>query len=1056
MRVRRRLIFSILLWYTSISMIISNIPLYAGLSFDSEVCLLTGIELTNSGVAFLWRSQDGAVDIGQIKKAISLYYSALAIPTRSWWVDLYLWNTDRQVLGKGLERTDLGDILVKSDLELKRLVQQVLNSEKASTFWSTVEQLGYGVVSPRFWVEPGEVSGLMDKDTFKIYKAKLRLRVAIEDPRINKRDKRRLEQILMRLVVPTIERKLNSGEEFSSLRSAYYAMLLAAWTKEGCDMPSEILYIKDSYILPDIGKTQVNTYGYLIKFCRELLSNQVDLSSVIFLGGGGEYENIPEVIKDGIKGVPDVHLDEVKQAKERKIITDIPKPENESDSQPKTQIWKNKASEFGLDPNSVFVFGNVHFSGVNPKEIVGPNVVIANLSKDELVINKDFVRKYSSPTKWYRGKLFSSLVVKHTDGKIRVLSIADIKTGIDASEFVDTVGKIKSLFDGKVFPGDGNILFIQTSRQRDQKVSRDRLGKIRGIKIFVVNTDVSSVKLLKPNKFLYPLYTLSSFYYRWPRVSKEEREDMYNQAKILADWITNNLSLALRGEISLYDAGKKLVKILDMGGRYINGKFIKLNGTVVDIVDREIVNWSKKNTLSDVRQNWLIGIRKKLLNYVRGYYETSFKGYIHLDKSWPITEQLKVGMANLKKMLRDTAINVFGGILAEYNLHISQGDTLPVIFQELSMAFQQGASDKERNIIEDISFANSLSEIKEILRQIKGVELSEKREKDFIELAKMKELVILQDIMNNLFSKVMKKSEIKIITPNATNIRLAYYPLQGGLWDIEDILAVLNILATGQIDKLVITVSAGVKESNPTSKILSGPIMELLAEYIFGGLVEFSDTSVDGVKYFNVADEEMIPDIMLEMSMKLEKGKQHISSFYYVTDPRHAKFMAVDKISVKKRVTIEKEISYLNEHSIPVGYDDGIGLFYSRKMEESDSEISDLLVSIFGREKLKSMIEDVLSEIGILDDVQKVLRTKEEQIQILSRLPLVLAKLSEVEEKVGQLEQKQIKMGKTLRNFLRTISHLYSGYNHWEEDEDTNTPDKVGGLMLSRVNLLVE
>ncbi len=1041
---KNKFVYSVLAWCLSLSLIVPNIPLYANSTLRGVPCLLTGIELTDGGIDFLWRPQGRKRDVNQIREALSLYYTALAIPTKNWWVDLYLWNTDKQVLGNGLDRTELGNVLVKSDLELKRLVQQILNSDRASEFWETVDSLGSDFVSPRFWIEPGRVIGVRDKDTFKIYKAKLCLRVAVENPRIDKRDRERLERILMRLVVPPIEKELNSGEVFSSLRAAYYAMLLAAWTKEDSAMPTELLRVKDSYMVPDVGQTQVNTYGYLIKFCRELLSNRMDLSSVVFLGGGGRYEKIPKVIKDGIKGAPEVELDEVRQKGERKVITDIPIPNGESDSRLKAQVWENKASKFGLDPSSVFIFGKIHFSGVDPKEIIGSNVVIANLSKDELIIDKEFVCRFAPSTKGHHSKLFYSLIVKHDDGKVQAVTIPGITKTTDV---VGIVHRVKSLFDSNILFGEGNILFLQHSGQGLQEGVRDKLKAIEGINVFLVSVDKPTLIPLE-QRLLYPFYV---------RVSEEKRKGVIDDSKVFADWIVDLLSSALTKATTLHEVEQKLTKILDTHGRYIDGKFVKLNGRVVNLVDRKIVEWLGIDSLSEVQKKWLLAIRKKFLNYMYQYYEEAFRRYIRLDKAWAISEQLETGRDNLKRMLSDSAVDVFADVLAKYRLHISNEEFLPDIFGKLSKVLLLEASDKERNIVENISFANSLSDLEEVLEQIENVNLSSQRKKEIITLIKLKGLVIFEEMATDLFSKVIRKLQNKVISPDATNMRLAYYPLQGRAWDIESIIAILKILATGQVDRVILTVSKSqMKKSSLTSNILSASMLELLKEYIFGSLVEFSDVPFEDLKYFDMPDEEVIPDMLSRMSLKLKKDNRRISDFYYVIDSREYKVAAPDIRDHSVKTLIRREISYLNKRGIPLDYDDTVGLFYQKESEKEDSEVLNLLTSTFSRERLRSVIEEVLSEIGVFDDIQKILHTKEEQVQVLSQLPLVLAKLSELEDRVKELEEKQIKMSKTLRNFLRSVGHLYSGYNCYEEEEDTHTPDKVGGLMLSQVNLVVK
>ncbi len=1062
---------------------ISPVPLFAE---ANNLVLLTGIEVTNSNaVNFLWRAKK-RISSEDLKKAISLYYTALAIPVKNWWVDLFLWNTDEEVLGNGLEKTELGKILVESDLQLKKEVQKVLSSEVGDRFWQKVEEMGLSVVSPRFWIEPGQVKGLRDKDTFKIFDAKLKLCVAIEDSRVSNFQKKELEDILRRDVVPVVERAINTSGAFAPLRSAYYAILLAAWTKRCAGFKSrKLAKIVDSYVLPDIGQAAVGTYTYLVRFAQQMFVQMQTAPGIMAMcGGGGEYKRAVEEVED-VPEQQDLELEDVKDEEEI-AEADIPQMNEDVVEGREEENLSNKAAKYGLNLNYQFIYGDVEFDGVDPKEVVGPNVVIVNLSKEKLVINEELVNQYKDVTKWYDGKLFSLVIVKREDGKIEKKFIADIKDDTDGVKYIDTAGKIKALVDNGVIEGKAEIFFVQRPGEKFSEELLDRLKKI-GVDIDTinVNVDASSTDVRQygaRHKVLSPILVALRLYSGWTK--DVENKGWIELQKGYGKKVRELLIDALQGKKGYEEVKTQLEQWLTLG--MVNEKNIpyKLDGTAIDYIDRELVKWmvdkkveikkkgkdGKERHVSVVLDtedvNWLFEIREMLFDYMERRFKDAFKRYEDVMEFETSEERVKHGKKNFQSMMIDTMWQFFGDFLSQEeeklsmdekrNIGVLEDEVVTNVFNRLKKEWGEYF-----DLLESIRVASTVDDLLKVKNAVFEKKIYEIRR--FYEL---KESILFLKKGEELFGEIERLIGEEKIQLDTAGLRVAYYPLKGNPWQVGHILTIAGLLASGKVDKVVVTVDNGdPRKPDLASCALRAPLSEMVLKYVFGDLVEFSPLTYEKVENYSLTGEEMVPQII----ESLQSGGKRVEEFYYVAGADHAKFMATDKINkdLKGRVDEVKDFvgQLQQKYGVPVKFDTALGLFYEedegvasfggedvgkKDMAQEDSVIEEKGKVVIPEElKMESIDEALRAVLG--DNWQEILREKgialEDNLDNLSQLPVVLGVIANL------LEEKMAELGKMRDDLVRLIKEIRDilGFEpHHKKDE---TPSKSGGLMLSQIAL---
>lgn len=181
-------------------------------------------------------------------RIVRYFMAALTVPRQDLWVNLSPGDSDR-IIPAELARTQLGRDLLAQDYLLKQLSSSLLHPDDAigHDFWQRV----YRRVQQRFgttdipldtfnkvWIIPERARVYENGPT--VYVVDAHLKVMLEQDYLSAKgnsEQTAIEEpmtveIIREIVIPEIEREVNSGANFAPLRQIYYALILAKWYKQ--------------------------------------------------------------------------------------------------------------------------------------------------------------------------------------------------------------------------------------------------------------------------------------------------------------------------------------------------------------------------------------------------------------------------------------------------------------------------------------------------------------------------------------------------------------------------------------------------------------------------------------------------------------------------------------------------------------------------------------------------------------------------------------------------------------------------------------------------------
>ena len=205
---------------------------------------------------------DFIVDPGQSKyskevlkdeslRMIKYFFAALTIPDKDVWVNLSPYEKDR-IIPVSLGVTAMGRDLLAQDYLLKQLTASLIYPQKAlgKTFWNRVYREAkekYGTTQipvntfNKVWIVPqkagvyehgqtafivnGHLKVMLEEDYLSLQK-----HTAVQAPQGNN-PHAVASQIIRAIILPEIEKEINEGKNFATLRQIFYAQVLAVWFK---------------------------------------------------------------------------------------------------------------------------------------------------------------------------------------------------------------------------------------------------------------------------------------------------------------------------------------------------------------------------------------------------------------------------------------------------------------------------------------------------------------------------------------------------------------------------------------------------------------------------------------------------------------------------------------------------------------------------------------------------------------------------------------------------------------------------------------------------------
>jgi len=184
------------------------------------------------------------------------FLAALTIPEKDIWVNLSPYEKDR-IITSELGQTDMGKDLLGEDYVLKQLASSLTHpdSESGKQFWSSIykqaqEKLGTTKIPVntfnKVWIVPGTIKMQEANDRVVINQAGLKVLtdedylatqkngVGANDHSPTNQDAiNRVSTSAMReVIVPLIEKEVNTGKHFTQLRQVYRSIIMAGWFKK--------------------------------------------------------------------------------------------------------------------------------------------------------------------------------------------------------------------------------------------------------------------------------------------------------------------------------------------------------------------------------------------------------------------------------------------------------------------------------------------------------------------------------------------------------------------------------------------------------------------------------------------------------------------------------------------------------------------------------------------------------------------------------------------------------------------------------------------------------
>ncbi len=211
-------------------------PLLATILFFNQISYALPVEVVSSTLALpvgVSLSKEGALEFyftgspskQERNRLIQMALDSFNTPEKELWVNLHPEAKDGQILSYDLWNTELGRVMLQTDVELKERAKEIISKDPELSDMAE-EMFGEGDVTFRCWIEPEQVRVVRGKDGAVIEEARMKVRVEVKgvDSEVKKEFEERLGEILTK--------EVNEGAEFAGNRQAFNAFLLGKSLRE--------------------------------------------------------------------------------------------------------------------------------------------------------------------------------------------------------------------------------------------------------------------------------------------------------------------------------------------------------------------------------------------------------------------------------------------------------------------------------------------------------------------------------------------------------------------------------------------------------------------------------------------------------------------------------------------------------------------------------------------------------------------------------------------------------------------------------------------------------
>jgi hypothetical protein len=200
---------------------------------------------------FIVDTGDASVDVNgrdfreETTKLIKYFLASLTVPEKEMWVNLSPYEKNR-IIADGLGQTELGQDMLAQDYILKQLTSSLIypDSKTGKAFWEKVyaktrETFGTTNIPintfNKVWIVPDKAVVYERGNT--VYVVESHLKVMLEEDYLalikhqGTLPNTIASPIVRQIIIPELEKEVNTGKNFANLRQIYNAMILAVWYK---------------------------------------------------------------------------------------------------------------------------------------------------------------------------------------------------------------------------------------------------------------------------------------------------------------------------------------------------------------------------------------------------------------------------------------------------------------------------------------------------------------------------------------------------------------------------------------------------------------------------------------------------------------------------------------------------------------------------------------------------------------------------------------------------------------------------------------------------------
>jgi len=183
------------------------------------------------------------------QELIDFFLVSLSSPPNELWVNLSPYEENR-IIPEFLSKTNMGQILLEQDSQLKELSATLLNpeSEPGELYWDELHRLSESPKEAqsiqinsyhKIWILPDRVRIIESNSQVIILESYLKIMLeddylALKKNEVNNTKSIESEsaKIYREIVIPYVEKEINHGEKFAPLRKIFHSLILAAWYKK--------------------------------------------------------------------------------------------------------------------------------------------------------------------------------------------------------------------------------------------------------------------------------------------------------------------------------------------------------------------------------------------------------------------------------------------------------------------------------------------------------------------------------------------------------------------------------------------------------------------------------------------------------------------------------------------------------------------------------------------------------------------------------------------------------------------------------------------------------